>query len=424
MQKKRVLTFILVIAMAFITAFSVPVSNAAVTAEQRKQIRENLKMANPIELTISELCLGVGDFFMEYLTFLLKEEVTIEKIIFNKVDCLNANFFPSTPNPSTAPATVYVREVINTWYAFLQKITIIIYMMSLVAVGIMILLGGAERKANARQLLMKWTIGIVIFYMFPYLMRYGFDLNQALLDAIANQYYGSSDAAVGSYVGAVSELRYDDIEPRSPEYITRESYALKLGNEEATTAYINRLEDYKSKGDTMRIMRALAGITAKMIYVIIWFIMLWQLCIFIYIYYKRYLMIAFLIAIFPITLVEYMIGNISTGKQSAISSWCKEFFTNVFLQSIHAIIYGIISGVVVNQIVNAVQGEDSYNINWFLMICAVNFVFAGEKILRDIMNAGMTASTKTAGDVSKGARGGLSRARGKVAGVMHDLRRK
>ena len=233
---------------------------------------------------------------------------------------------------------------------------------------------------------------------------------------------------MGSYVGAVSELRYDSVEPRSPEYITRESYALKLASEEATAAYINRLEDYKSKGDAMRIMRALAGITAKMIYVILWYIMLWQLCVFIYIYYKRYLMIAFLLAIFPITLVEYIIGNISTGKQSAISAWSKEFFTNLFLQSIHAVIYGIISGVVMTQVRGAIADGGAYQINWFLMVCAVNFVFTGEKILRDIINAAATASTKAAGDVASAGRGsarnGIKRVRGKVAGLAQGLRKK
>ena len=425
MQKKRIVALALVIITSFITVFSFPVSKAVVTVEERKEIRKNLEEANPFELTLSELCLGVGDFFMEYLTFLLKEEVTVEKIIFNRVDALNANFFSKTPNPSVAPATKIIRESINEWYNLLQKIAIIIYMIALVAVGIKILLGGAKRKTDAQQLLVKWTMGVIIFYMFPYIMRYAFDLNEALISAIADQYFGTRDSSMGSYIGAVSDLRYDSVEERSPEYITRESYLLKLGNEEATTAYINRLEDYKSKGDTMRIIRALAGITAKMIYVIIWFIMLWQLCAFIYVYYKRYLMIAYLIAIFPITLIEYIIGNISVGKQSGISAWCKEFFTNLFLQAIHAIIYGIISGVVVNQIIGAVQnGEDSYQINWFLMICAINFVFAGEKIVREIMNAGMTASTKAVGDVADGARRGFNGMRGKMAGFVRGLRKK
>ena len=58
------------------------------------------------------------------------------------------------------------------------------------------------------------------------------------------------------------------------------------------------------------------------------------------------------------------------------------------------------------------------------MICAINFVFAGEKIIREIMNAGMTASTKAVGDVSSGARRGLKGMRGRMAGLIHGLRKK
>ncbi|MBQ8299082.1 MAG: hypothetical protein IJX99_04320 [Clostridia bacterium] len=219
--------------------------------------------------------------------------------------------------------------------------------------------------------------------------------------------YGGQNVLVGNYIGDVSDLRKQDTELRSPEYVTRGTYVLTLGSEEATAAYINRLEDYKNKGDMMRIMRAMAGVTARFIYVILWYIMLWQLIVFVFVYYKRYLMIAFLIVIFPITLIEYVVGTISTGKQTALSSWAKEFFVNVFLQSIHACIYAVISGVVMTQINETLANGGINKMNWFLMICAVNFVFAGEKILKAIINAAATETVSTPGDVSKGAMGGM-----------------
>ena len=100
MKKNKFLIFFVTLIMTFTTIFSFSVSHAA-TEEEIKAYKENLKQANPIEMTISELCLDVGDFVMEYLTFLVKEEVTVERIIFNQVDALNANFFDKTPNPST-----------------------------------------------------------------------------------------------------------------------------------------------------------------------------------------------------------------------------------------------------------------------------------------------------------------------------------
>lgn len=388
------------------------------TQQTPTQQSNSFMTKNPFEMTLSEIGVKVGDYLLEYLTFLVKEEVTIEKIIFNRVDALNANFFDRLPNASTSTASKIVRDAINYWYDFLGKVVIVIYLMLLVVIGIAMMLDNPQKKAKARDLFKKWTIGIAIFYFFPYAIRYAFEINNTLVSLVENQ-FGGTTIELGGYIGSVSDLRGEDLEYRSPEYVSASTYVLKMGTEEATLAYISRLEDYRDKGDTLRIMRALVGISGRFIYVILWFMMIWQLLVFLYIYYKRYLMIAFLLAVFPITLVQYMIGNIASGKQSAISSWCKEFFINVFLQSIHAVIYGIISGVIMSQIVAAVRNGNPYNINWFLMLCAINFIFTGERILRNIINAGMTASSQAAGDVSHSARERFKHGRAHVARMFN-----
>ena len=173
----------------------------------------------------------------------------------------------------------------------------------------------------------------------------------------------------------------------------------------------------------MIIMRAMAGITAYLSYVILWYVMLIQLLIFIFIYFKRYLMIAFLIAIFPITLFEYIAGTIITGKQSAISAWSKEFFVNVFLQSIHAVVYGIITGVVMSQLLDILQSNEPTKLNYFLMIVAINFVFTGEKILKSIVNA-IATSVKTGDETFKSAKGGINKVKGAVGGVAGKFMKK
>ena len=127
-------------------------------------------------------------------------------------------------------------------------------------------------------------------------------------------------------------------------------------------------------------------------------------------------MIAFLIMIFPITLVEYIVGTITTGKQSALSSWCKEFFVNVFLQSIHAVVYGIVAGVIIEQIKSTLASGGLSRINWIIFIVATNFVFTGEKIIRDIINAAGTESVKPVDEVGKGFRGGIKKGFDKVRG--------
>ena len=423
-MKKKFMSKLIVLIMIVTTVLSFASVTFAdsLTAEQRA-MRDKFGKANAFEMTISEMCLAVGDYLMEYMTFLLGEEVTVERIIFNKVDALNANFFNSSINPSGAPASKFVRAAINEWYSLLGQIVIIVFLMALAAVGIMTMLGGPGKKAKAQELFVKWIIGIAIYYFFPYVMKYAFNLNEAIIQMIQSTFNGGNEL-VNSYIGELSDLKHADLEFRSPQYVTQSSYILTLGSEEATSAYINRLETYESKGDIMRMMRAMAGITARLLYVILWFIMLGQLIIFVFIYYKRYLMIAFLIAVFPITLFEYIIGSIVTGKQSAISGWSKEFFVNVFLQSIHAVIYGIITGIIMNQLLNVMQTGNSADINWFLMIVGVNFVFTGEKTLREIINAMATESVKTGDDVMKSAKGGMNKVKGAVGKVTGGMMKK
>lgn len=376
--------------LTFITVLSFSSQTFAMnlTLEKAEEMRRTALNKYPFEVAVVELSLGVGDFIVEYLSFLLQDEVTVQKIIYNQVDALNANFFTNSLNSTEAPVAEIVRTMVNKWYDFLGKLVIIIFMIALVVVGLRTMLGGAGAKAQAQELLVKWTMGVVIFFFFPYVMRYAFDLNESIIRSMGGGYAVSTSQ--GSYVGQTSDLITQDHEMRSPEYVKRGTYILTLGSEEASQAYLENANRYQEKGDMMRLMRALAGVTFKFIYVVLWYIMLWQLLVFIYIYYKRFLIIAFLIAIFPLTLIEYIIGTVATGKQSAITSWSKEFFVNVFLQSIHAVVYAIVSSVMMNQIVASLNTNGVSSMNWIVMIVAVNFVFTGEKVLRDIISAAAT----------------------------------
>ena len=142
-----IMTFITVLSFAS-NVYALNLSEAEI-----KKLQEQTKSVPALELAITDLSLGVGDFIMEYLTFLLKEEVTVEKIIYNKVDALNANFFDDTLDSNQAPATQIIREMVNYWYDFLGKLVIVIYLITLVAVGIKTLLGGARRKSEGARII-------------------------------------------------------------------------------------------------------------------------------------------------------------------------------------------------------------------------------------------------------------------------------
>ena len=102
----------------------------------------------------------------------------------------------------------------------------------------------------------------------------------------------------------------------------------------------------------------------------------------------EYLMIAFLIMVFPLTVTEYVIGLSRSGRTGqGFSAWCMEFFLNVFIQSVHGIIYGIIGGVVIANVQALIATEGVGHMNWITVIVAINFLFEGEAILKKILKA-------------------------------------
>ena len=416
MRKLNFKATILIFIMLFCTFFSFSNSVLAsdysnLDSEEIKQRLQILQTNNPLEMTISELLLGVGDFAMDYITFLYKDELTVDRIVFNKVLSLNANFFEFEKKGLVPTTTEFFCDAINEWYALFRGIAIVAYLAVLVVVGIKMMLGTAGAKAQAQDGLVKWGIGIAILFLFPYVMKYGFKLNDAIIEAVRVTFTNNNpyEDIVGSYVGKITDVQYDQVfEERSPEYISRSDYIYSVGSSDATYSYINQLQKYKDRGDVMRIMRAMAGVTGKVIYVVLWLIMLWQVIILVFMYTKRYLMIAFLIMIFPITVIEYIIGAVKTGKGGALSAWCMEFFLNVFIQTIHAVIYGMIGGVVMANVQNGLVNGRVENMNWIILIMAINFIFEGEGILKKIIKANAASikdATETDGFLRNKAKG-------------------
>lgn len=60
---------------------------------------------------------------------------------------------------------------------------------------------------------------------------------------------------------------------------------------------------------------------------------------FLIMYIRRMLTVGFLIAISPLITITYAIDKAGDGQAQAFSAWMKEFVTNVFIQSIHALMY-------------------------------------------------------------------------------------
>ena len=366
-------------------------------------------VVNPLEETICELLLALGDFLVNLMNTVIGEEVTITKLVYNQVDAVNANFFDKSITGSGVTADI--KNVVNDWYNVFKMIAIAIYIVVLLAIGINILLSSTGNgMTKAKELLTQWLKGIVALVFIPYIIKYAFLLNEALVGMLRES-AGVPDYSIGSNFNAAEEWSLEEIEFRSPEYVSKYTGSIAFGSDEASEAYMKKLDSYEQNLDLMRIMRAFAGVTKKMIYVVIWFILIGQLITFIVQYYKRYFIIAFLIAMFPIVCIFHGISIAQGSSKGEMGSWVKEILTNIFVQFVHAIIYTVITGICISVVKDEIQ--TSTNLNWIIIILAINFVAEGERLLRRLLGA-MGSTAESSGQTSKGIKGLYGKAKSQI----------
>lgn len=353
-----------------------------------------VQMTNNIfEKVISDFLITAGDYAHDYLNQTLKEEITIDKIVFNKVILLNANLFENSTNSAVSNMATTVRTVINTWYKLFQGIALVVIMISLILAGMRMMLGTAIEKAGALESGKKIFIASALIFLFPFVMKYAFEINEAILTMIYTGVYNVESPA-GIAISPISDLTIEELEERSPQYVSGAGLRLSAGSEEATQMYINKLQQNAGKGDLMRVMRAFAGATLRLVYVIIWYILLIQTYIMVIIYIKRFVVIAFLITVYPIVVVGYVTGSMFGASHNAFNKWTNKFLSNVFLQTLHGVIYGVISGILIDQVRTDMIDSKLQHINWLLMIIATSFLFSGEKILSTFWNAALDTSER------------------------------
>lgn len=391
---------IIILMISFIL-FNFMLPTNIVNASTADDLKKN--QADPAEATISELLLSVGDYINNLMSIVVGEEITIDRLIFNQVDAVNVDLFNKGVESNNTISNVVI-DVVNTCYETFLKIAISLCLAALIVVGIrMLLLSTAEKTSQAKEVGVKWIVGIIILFFFPFVMKYGIKINDTIVDMIAKG-LGARTVAGGA-VGGRDDYSLVEVEFRSPVYVSKYTGVLEFGGKEVNQIYFSKLTQYQQRNDVMRIMRAYAGITLRFVYVALWYIMLIQLVVLLIKYYKRYFIIALLITIFPIVIAYYIIELVQGKKSTVFSKWSTEFFINVFTQTIHAITYGIIAGVAVEKIANEIAGGHSMG-NWVLMLVAITFLFRGEDIVRKIFGADkagtMSSALATAGAIKSG----------------------
>lgn len=278
--------------------------------------------------------------------------VSPEQILFNRIAITDINFFQmnsfgsnKTPLTGSNNPIKVIRESIANWYYALRIIAVIILLCILIYIGIRMAMSTiAEDKAKYKQWLWNWVVSMALLFALHYLIIVVISVNSAFVDLLYNA------------KGAI----------------------LSGGGTDIITSYVKGLMENAFNTDQM-----LIGLTSVLVYlgiVIFTFV-------FLIIYIKRMITIAFLILISPIITITYSIDKIKDNTSQALNTWLREFMENVLIQPFHCIIYLAFIAVTMSLMRSA--GTLAAGL---LCIMTMFFVFKAESIVKNIFGIKAEAS--------------------------------
>jgi len=237
------------------------------------------------------------------------------------------------------------------------------------------------------------------------------DVRADISDAFMN-YLNSVTAAnlaKGTNISRAKEYVFDTLAdngfgPNSAEYqaVNKEmqtyyEYAKSFYNKGAYEGYKKAFEDYryatiKEKRDLYEQMsnqialdpmirlKVLAKEQSRVVYAVAWIILVFQLFKVLFMYFKRIIVILILVCLFPAVMAIYAIDKLGDGQSQSLQNWFKEFFANVVIQFLHALVYIVVVNIGIDM---CVAKPELY---WPFLIISICALFPVENMLRGILN--------------------------------------
>ncbi len=257
---------------------------------------------------------------------------SIEDVIFGKVDITNINFFSS----SITGTSQIIASNIAIWYTSLRNIAIVGLVIIAVYVGIKMAISTvADDQAKYKKMLIDWLTSLALLFVLQYIMIFIIGINDALVMTL-------SKALTNSGTG--------------------------------DTKLFNVTEELRNNG--YELVPFTEGAANAIGYALVSVLTL----IFLMIYIKRMVTIAFLIIISPLVTITYAIDKMKDGKSQALDTWLKEFTYNILIQPFHCVSY-----LALGTVATDVMAEGGL-FNAIVGIVILAFVLKSEDIVKHIFH--------------------------------------
>ena len=261
-------------------------------------------------------------------------KVTIEGILFNKIDVLSIDFM-NVDGTDYPPAKI-LRQNVASWYLGVRNLSAAILVVICIYIGIRMALATATDRAKYKEMLINWISSVALLFVLHYIMAGVIALNNVVVKAIGS---GIASGDTSNSINILTETFFD-------KALWNISFA-------QSTAY-------------------------SACYLILTFMTF----TFIIMYLKRLITIAFLMIIAPLVTITYSIDKMGDGKAQGLNNWFREFAYNIVIQPFHCIAYAALGGMAAT----LASSDGAGLAEGVACVIIIGFIMKSEKILKTIFH--------------------------------------
>ena len=271
---------------------------------------------------------------------------------------------------------------ISKWYVAIRNMVLVGLMVVLLYIGIRIVISStAGEKAKYKEHIKDWLIAVILVVFMHYIMAFALTITEYITSMLNSN-------------NEMIKFQIDD-EDAMKQIFGDEDYSQYKNSDGTYDLYVN-LMGYARLQQQLETRDENGNVTVNWNYIgyaVIYLTLVSYTIMFLIIYLKRVIYMAFLTMIAPLVALTYPIDKIGDGKAQAFDMWLKEYAYNLLLQPFHLLLYTMLIGSVMDLAVN----------NMIYALVALGFLIPGEKLFRRFFGFEKAATT---GSIVGGVVGG------------------
>ena len=247
-----------------------------------------------------------------------------------------------------------LREIVASWYKSFRNIAVVGLLSVLIYIGIRILISStAEDKAKYKENLKDWFMALCLVFVIHLIMSGVLMMTDKFTELFA--------AEINKGISVKDEV-----------------------NQIAFNTNLMGLVRYRAQSSDLQ---------AVVAYSVIYFALVIYTFMFTFIYYKRFLYMAFFTMIAPLVALTYPLDKIGDGKSQAFNMWFKEYTMNAIIQPVHLILYTVF----VSSAIDLATDNPIY------ALVAIGFLIPAEKFIKRMFKLDKADSPGGLGSFAGGA---------------------